>query len=297
MVALALGSLAMGSVSQAPGVSPTNEASFSILGVLPLIIYAIGLIEASAIAVWFFRSKDPFPRRDRVPVVPLGMGAAIVAVFLIAPALLPIQPGESMRDLAIVFWMVAAARILPILMWVAAIRGETPAHVRERATLTRATITGIVGLIAIWPLVQIMQFLGAWVNQMLTDETSGPLIHDTLRALRDNTDGPWAMLVIAAVVVAVPLAEEVLYRGTIYGVIRTTTKSRLPALLISSLFFAAVHYPAVPAFALPAYVVLGLGFAIVYEITGRITACFVMHALFNLANIVLMLFIVPPPTA
>lgn len=77
-----------------------------------------------------------------------------------------------------------------------------------------------------------------------------------------------------------PLWEEMFFRGLVYPWL----KSKMPqkgALVISALFFAAIHHH-LPSF-LP-LALLGLALALVYEYTGSLISSIVLHALFNFAT-------------
>lgn len=92
------------------------------------------------------------------------------------------------------------------------------------------------------------------------------------------------MMTLIAVVV-VPIAEEMAFRGGLFGYIRTRTQ-RLIALIIPSFVFALVHgnlrtFPLLFLFA----VIL----SIAYERTGRLSVPIIAHALLNLSTIALIL--------
>jgi membrane protease YdiL (CAAX protease family) len=87
--------------------------------------------------------------------------------------------------------------------------------------------------------------------------------------------------VIGVLVVGVaPLAEEFFFRGFFYGSLRT----RFPfvtAALIDGVVFGAVHAPT-GLQAVPPLIALGIAFCIVYEATGSIIPCVILHALNNM---------------
>ena len=87
-----------------------------------------------------------------------------------------------------------------------------------------------------------------------------------------------------AIIVA-PVAEEVIFRGYFYGVIRRYG-GRIPAILTSSLLFAAihVHLPSVPGLILLATIL-----CLLYERTGSLWAPITMHAAFNASTIVYLM--------
>lgn len=89
---------------------------------------------------------------------------------------------------------------------------------------------------------------------------------------------------LLAVIVA-PLAEEIIFRGYFYGVLKRFIG--LPwAMILTAALFAAVHLNAA---ALPALFVLALCFTLAYEVTGSLLVAIVMHALFNLTTLLVLL--------
>lgn len=126
-----------------------------------------------------------------------------------------------------------------------------------------------------------------------------PLAHETLRELATSgRDGAW-WAVIAMVVIAVPIAEELLYRGLLQtglranlGVSQTRRSNRLSwvAVVMASGLFTIVHLGAAAPHALIVLLVLSLAMGIAYERTGRILVPIVMHIGFNGLNIAISQF-------
>jgi membrane protease YdiL (CAAX protease family) len=88
-----------------------------------------------------------------------------------------------------------------------------------------------------------------------------------------------------AVIVA-PVAEEMIFRGYFYGVIRRYG-GRIPAILISSLLFAAIHVH-LPSF--PGLFLLAVTLCFLYERTGSLWSNITMHAAFNASTIITLIF-------
>ncbi len=98
-----------------------------------------------------------------------------------------------------------------------------------------------------------------------------------------------ALLIGLAVIVA-PIAEELIFRGTIFRYLRTRWPHWL-ALLVPGAIFAALHvnWRTLDGFASFApLVALAIILALAYERTGRIGTAVVAHALFNLHSVVLL---------
>lgn len=86
-------------------------------------------------------------------------------------------------------------------------------------------------------------------------------------------------LVFAAVIVA-PIVEETIFRGWIFGPLRLRWGA-VPAALVSSVIFGAVHY-SLSAF-LP-LVLLGCILCYLYQMTASLLPCMLLHAVFNAAT-------------
>lgn len=97
--------------------------------------------------------------------------------------------------------------------------------------------------------------------------------------------GPMLKLMLAAgAVVIAPIAEETIFRGFIYGVVKSFS-DRWFAAIFTSLVFAGVHQH---VGSLPALFVLAMGFALAYEATGCLLVPMFMHALFNALNLAML---------
>ena len=103
--------------------------------------------------------------------------------------------------------------------------------------------------------------------------------------LKNSQDGRW--LTIIGTVLLVPLAEETLHRGLIFGSLHS--KNRLLAYTVSSLLFCYIHVSGyIGAYPLPAlllcflqYLPAGLALAWAYEYSGSILAPILMHTAVN----------------
>lgn len=93
-------------------------------------------------------------------------------------------------------------------------------------------------------------------------------------------------LVVLLAAVMAPVAEEFLFRGYFYGVLRRYL-GVTPSLIFVSALFAAIHLNG-PVF-LPLFV-LAACLTLAYEATGSLVTCVVMHSLFNTTMLALMYY-------
>jgi membrane protease YdiL (CAAX protease family) len=150
----------------------------------------------------------------------------------------------------------------------------------SKSSLRRALSTGIVLLLAAWPLIA----LADWITQnALSSGSSKQEIVDLFNSSR--TIGQRILIIVLAVVVA-PIAEEFIFRFFIYGVFRRYFGIGV-GLVFNSLLFAAAHAhlpSAAPLF------VLGACFTLAYQWSGSILVSMSMHALFNSIQLILLAF-------
>lgn len=109
-------------------------------------------------------------------------------------------------------------------------------------------------------------------------------VYAVARGCKLTPEGPWpAVWLILSVGLVVPVAEEVLFRGLVYGLLRRRF-SLWPAALLSALAFGLPHGP---AGALPA-AAMGLWFAYQAEHDRTLAGAMTLHALNNLGAMVVM---------
>jgi uncharacterized protein len=93
------------------------------------------------------------------------------------------------------------------------------------------------------------------------------------------------MLLLAGVVA--PIAEETIFRGYLYGVLKRYMGG-IAAGVVTAGLFAALHMNLA---ALPALFVLALCLTLAYEATGSLLVNIFMHGFFNLSMLLLMLYL------
>lgn len=144
----------------------------------------------------------------------------------------------------------------------------------------KAAGTGLLWLIITYPLILAAQAL---VQRVAGSADDSQMI---VKYFLEHPDFKHRAAVFIMAVIVAPIAEEIVFRGYFYGVIRRYG-GRFPALLTSSLLFAAIHVH------LPS--MLGLGIlaiilCLLYERTGSLWAPITMHACFNASTIAALIF-------
>ena len=105
--------------------------------------------------------------------------------------------------------------------------------------------------------------------------------------VKDLTGGggfSWTRLILALITasIAAPIVEELLFRGVLYGWLRTRW-SAVGGVILSAALFSSAH--AIPLI-LASIFVVGLTLAIVYEKTKSTIATMTLHSLFNTIGVI-----------
>lgn len=136
-----------------------------------------------------------------------------------------------------------------------------------------------VGVLATWTFALGLDGIGyhLWLkNEMGTDGQQ-----EVVEAFSTTQDPALLALLCLTAVVVAPLSEEILFRGYLYPASKRAI-GRVPAILFSSLIFAAIHHNAM---ALLPLCFLAILLALAYEVSGSIWAPIAIHFLFNAATV------------
>jgi membrane protease YdiL (CAAX protease family) len=95
-----------------------------------------------------------------------------------------------------------------------------------------------------------------------------------------ESPAPFIVIIVGALIMA-PIAEEIFFRGFIFGGIRAR-RGWIAAAIVSSLLFGAAH---LSGWYLPSYTLIGLLFAWSYQHTGSLRPGIIAHALTNTVSI------------
>jgi len=128
-----------------------------------------------------------------------------------------------------------------------------------------------------------MVFLdGTGYNEWISSFVEGDGEQETVKLLGESGDPLVLGLVAVVACVGAPLAEEVVFRGYIYAVVKRFTNIPF-AVIFSGLLFGAVHGNLL---ALLPLTILGIVLALAYEYTGSLWAPIAIHFCFNAATVV-----------
>lgn len=228
-------------------------------------------------------ARSPWTGTDAILVV--GASFALLAGYLL-PAWNGTPVGGAEAPTPGALWFSAA--VLPLFVallclyraFVAGVPVGTLLGVRARGWM-RAAAMGVCGGVGLLLPVLALSWLSALGLQAVG---IGPEMQDALRWFQ-SPDTPWSvrLAILVQGVVFAPIVEEVLYRRVLLGVVRRTLHT-VPAVLLVSLFFAALH---LDAHVLVPLVLVGASLAWMQFATGSLVAAVAMHMVFNAGNLFL----------
>lgn len=105
----------------------------------------------------------------------------------------------------------------------------------------------------------------------------GTQLQQSVQLLMKSDDKGLILAMVFAAVIAAPIAEEVIFRGYIYPVVKRYSDGWFAALFSASLF-GAVH---MNLLGFPMFVIIGLAMVVLYEKSGSIWPCIFCHMAFN----------------
>ena len=127
-----------------------------------------------------------------------------------------------------------------------------------------------------------------WVEAVQT--RFGTQLQEGVQLLMKTNDQSLILVMIFTAVIAAPVAEEVIFRGYIYPLVKRYSEGWFAAIFSASLF-AAVH---MNLLGFPLFFIIGLAMVLLYEKTGSIWPCIICHMAFNglnIGRIILMRFL------
>ncbi len=167
--------------------------------------------------------------------------------------------------LALLFWMLNMSPIKELYM-----------HPIDVSTGAYAAVIGLSACFSISLLLAVIPFPETWTTAY-NEQASQVMVNET------------PFLTAVSTVALAPIAEEVLYRGILYGRLKEGIP-RVAAALVSAGLFAIAHGTVIWVF----YAfLLGLLFAFMYECTGSILPGIIAHIVFNIFG---QLSLFPPGT-
>jgi membrane protease YdiL (CAAX protease family) len=160
------------------------------------------------------------------------------------------------------------------------------------AISAKGLLIGGLAFIPVWPIVATAGAVAVKVAEWSTGATPDVVAHDTLAELIKNQGNAWAWVMAGLAVVAAPVIEEIIYRGFLQSALLRVTGRPWVAIVGAAAIFALMHRaasPPVPWHAVGVIFVLGAACGAAFERSRNLGAPIMLHALFNLTNVVLAL--------
>jgi membrane protease YdiL (CAAX protease family) len=151
----------------------------------------------------------------------------------------------------------------------------------DKMPVGRSVLLGVSLLVSALPMVFAVDYLAS----VLLKVNPSTDAQEVIRIFENSSTGAQRIPIILLAVVIAPVAEELAFRGYLYGVIKRYFGA-VPALVLSGILFALIHLNLPSFFPL---LVLASVFALAYELSGSLLVPMTMHALFNALSLILVL--------
>lgn len=263
--------------------SPIPGALFLASPTMPGVVLSGGLLVILlGFYGWLARRITPVPSLTGRPFgLPDAICAGVLGLWMISVLWNSLGATSSITLQAIIANSILYACLILGIFGIIGFQGGSPSALfgLRLSQLPKAAITGLLWLVITYPLILAAQ----WFSESVMPD--GNDSQEIVRYFLSHPDLRHRIAVIAMAVVVAPVAEEILFRGYFYGVIRRYG-GRIPAILTSSLLFAAIHahLPSMPGLALLAVIL-----CLLFEKTGSLWATITMHAAFNAVTIIALI--------
>ena len=219
-------------------------------------------------------------------------GAVMVWLFLAVPMVLSASARESATTRAIgadgtnvlLGLLTYLSGLLIVAMLHFVWRRSGSAHMLGVTPLAKTFAPGkaVVATVIALPLTYVVATASMLVWQWLNFEHESA--HAMLQLMERNESSPWVLWVtILNATLLAPLYEEVLFRGHLQTALTATlSRSRWPAIVITSALFAMMH----DGWTMPAMFALSLAIGVAYEWTGSLWVAIAIHVAFNATSTV-----------
>jgi membrane protease YdiL (CAAX protease family) len=226
---------------------------------------------------------DEAPQRPLAAVPVWAILAALLVVFVVAAiafallaAVVEISGGEVTEEgppgLLISATLVQDAALAAAAVGFAAIwaRGLTPATFGLRTV----PLGPAVGWSA-------LAYAGFWVATAIFVAIVGePEQQDLVRDLREQDALATLIGFAVLLTIAAPLAEEMFFRGFVFGVLREKVGTAV-GVVVSGALFGVIHLPSSPLVSVGVLSIFGVLLCLLYLKTGSLLPCIALHAINN----------------
>lgn len=147
-------------------------------------------------------------------------------------------------------------------------------------TIFRDMGFGFINLAGVWPCIFVVNYIVVFVGKLFAGEGFEMPNHDIIQLIsQEHSVLAWVSAVLVAAVVA-PVMEELLFRGVFQNYLATNFQSPWVAIVLTSIFFAAVHGEKL-FLHWPVLFVLSCCLGYSYFKSGSLLRNIAVHAFFN----------------
>jgi membrane protease YdiL (CAAX protease family) len=249
------------------------------------ILFGIGLVYSAYRQIRMRRVLAPDRYRGPSVIVLLAMVLLISTVLLVpfgadAAALLGGDGELSLLGAVVILVSTPFALLLVSWLFVAVPNALAALPAFPGRDPSGALLTGLGWGVVAWIGSTAMLVIAAWILEQLNMPPEAGTAELAIQRLE-----PW--LIILAVVILAPIAEEIFFRGVVFNA-WLREGGRAFAYIGSAALFAVIHVSLV---SLVPIFFLGLALAWVYERTGNLLAAIAMHATVNGISVALTLLV------
>jgi membrane protease YdiL (CAAX protease family) len=257
-------------------------------------VIVVALVLGVPLSLWIYTRafrRVYFVQDERILVTQYSrLDAAIafvVALYLLSPLLLASSSGKTAdpirmdAQVMLVGYFLYYGTLLLLIVASLVLRHINLGEVfRFDKTLgLQAVRRGFVFLMYAAPLVFVAGFFVNWWLDAKQDQ------QDVITLFEQSKSAAQRIPLFLAAVIAAPVAEELVFRGYLYSVVKRFLGG-IPALVLTGIVFAVIHAN-IPSL-LPLFL-FACCLTLAYETTGSLWVSMTMHAAFNAVNLVISL--------
>jgi membrane protease YdiL (CAAX protease family) len=226
----------------------------------------------------------PYVDADLV-VMTAGLGMLLLGIM--RPVAQAVAEPEALPDAGVIALGMVFNLLLCVvlLLYLHRVRGLSPAELFGFTLIRWRTVARVVALFIV-PMLIVVGIVAQLANHWLQGIAPGAEEQELVKIFTESDSFGLRFIIIVAAVIIAPIAEETLFRGFIYGVLKRYTDGPFAA-IVSGLFFALIHMHVgslVPLW------VLAIIFCAAYELTGCLLVPMLLHAIFNGTSVLIMIF-------
>lgn len=250
--------------------------------------FVLALVIASGVLIpFFYYSQKPKENQRFEPKAPAswvgqfpnrldGFFVSFFVLIFSAPLFLPVGDTPEVTPGVLILsglvFILLTTLIPALLFWRVNLIGFFGLRYREWPWLGIIAPAFVLGMLVVGVGVMVLTGWQAYVQEAFG---GGP--QAVVETLQNTPSVTLVILLSISAVIIAPIAEEVIFRGYLYPVLRGFS-GIWPAALTTGLFFGLIH---ANVMGLPLLTLLGVALAILYERTKSIWVPIVCHACFN----------------